>query len=201
MYFSGVLILFGFLLANRMKIPFIPIRKAGKLPGDTLSIKYDLEYGSAEIEIHQHDVEENWNIVIHDDLLATGGTACAAADLLLQLKTNILGKYNADLVQTLYALSDLYLLKEDFISSELYLKKALDIMTKEHYKILNIDINIILETPNLNSYINLMRKNLSKLININVKNISIKATTADRLGFIGAQKGIMSTSTVLLIKI
>ena len=82
--------LFGFLLANRMKIPFIPIRKAGKLPGDTLSIKYDLEYGSAEIEIHQHDVEENWNVVIHDDLLATGGTACAAADLLLQLKTNIL---------------------------------------------------------------------------------------------------------------
>ena len=74
-------------------------------------------------------------------------------------------------------------------------------MTKEHYKILNIDINIILETPHLNSYINLMRENLSKLININVKNISIKATTADRLGFIGAQKGIMSTSTVLLIKI
>ena len=74
-------------------------------------------------------------------------------------------------------------------------------MTKEHYKILNIDINIILEKPHLNSYIDLMRENLSKLINIDIKNISIKATTADRLGFIGDQKGIMSTSTVLLIKI
>ena len=82
--------LFGFLLANRMKIPFIPIRKSGKLPGETLSLRYDLEYGSAEIEIHKYDVKEDWNVVIHDDLLATGGTACAAADLLLQLKTNIL---------------------------------------------------------------------------------------------------------------
>jgi len=91
--------------------------------------------------------------------------------------------------------------KLEDLKSSIFLKKALDIMTKEHYKILNIDINIILEKPHLNSYIDLMRENLSKLINIDVKNISIKATTADRLGFIGDQKGIMSTSTVLLIKI
>ena len=87
------------------------------------------------------------------------------------------------------------------LKSSIFLKNTLEIMTKEDYKILNIDINIILEKPHLNPYIDLMRENLSKLININVKNISIKATTADRLGFIGAQKGIMSTSTVLLIKI
>ena len=45
--------LFGFLLANKMGIPFIPIRKVGKLPGETLRFKYDLEYGSAEVEVHK----------------------------------------------------------------------------------------------------------------------------------------------------
>ena len=81
--------LFGFLLANKMEIPFIPIRKVGKLPGETLQYKYDLEYGSAEVEIHKNDVQKGWNILIHDDLLATGGTACAAAELILQLGCNI----------------------------------------------------------------------------------------------------------------
>ncbi|MGY8989447.1 MAG: adenine phosphoribosyltransferase [Flavobacteriales bacterium] len=77
--------LFGFLLANKMEIPFIPIRKVGKLPAETLQYKYDLEYGSAEVEIHKNDVQNGWNILIHDDLLATGGTASAAAELVLQL--------------------------------------------------------------------------------------------------------------------
>ena len=77
--------LFGFLLANKMEIPFIPIRKVGKLPGETLQYKYDLEYGSAEVEIHKNDMQKGWNILIHDDLLATGGTASAAAELVLQL--------------------------------------------------------------------------------------------------------------------
>lgn len=83
--------LYGFLLANRMGVPFIPIRKAGKLPGDTISQSYDLEYGQSEIEIHRFDIQENWNILIHDDLLATGGTACAACELILKLKANIAG--------------------------------------------------------------------------------------------------------------
>ncbi|MBT5698586.1 MAG: adenine phosphoribosyltransferase [Flavobacteriales bacterium] len=77
--------LFGFLLANKMEIPFVPIRKVGKLPGETLQYKYDLEYGSAEVEIHKNDVQKGWNILIHDDLLATGGTASAAAELVLRL--------------------------------------------------------------------------------------------------------------------
>ena len=81
--------LFGFLLANKMEIPFIPIRKVGKLPGETLQYKYDLEYGSAEVEIHKNDVQKGWNILIHDDLLATGGTASAAAELVLQLGCNV----------------------------------------------------------------------------------------------------------------
>ena len=74
--------LFGFLLANKLGIPFVPIRKSGKLPCDTINYKYDLEYGSSEIEIHKNDIKKNWNVLIHDDLLATGGTACAAAELI-----------------------------------------------------------------------------------------------------------------------
>ena len=51
--------LFGFLLANKMGIPFIPIRKSGKLPGETLRRKYDLEYGSSEVEIHKSDIKKD----------------------------------------------------------------------------------------------------------------------------------------------
>jgi adenine phosphoribosyltransferase len=80
--------LFGFLLANKMNIPFIPIRKVGKLPGKTLKFKYDLEYGSAEVEVHKSDIKKGWNIVVHD-LLATGGTACAAAELIQKLGANV----------------------------------------------------------------------------------------------------------------
>ena len=81
--------LFGFLLANKMKIPFVPIRKVGKLPGETLKFKYNLEYGSAEMEVHKSDIKEGWNIVVHDDLLATGGTACAASELIQQLGAKV----------------------------------------------------------------------------------------------------------------
>ena len=81
--------LFGFLLAHKMGIPFIPIRKVGKLPGDTLSYKYDLEYGSAEVEVHTSDINKGSHIVVHDDLLATGGTARAAAELIQKLGANV----------------------------------------------------------------------------------------------------------------
>ncbi|MDC3129731.1 adenine phosphoribosyltransferase [Bacteroidota bacterium] len=81
--------LFGFLLANKMGIPFIPIRKSGKLPGETLRFKYDLEYGSAEVEVHKSDIKKGWSILIHDDLLATGGTAVAASELIQMLGANV----------------------------------------------------------------------------------------------------------------
>jgi adenine phosphoribosyltransferase len=81
--------LFGFLLANKMNIPFIPIRKVGKLPGETLKFKYNLEYGSAEVEVHKSDIKKGWNVVVHDDLLATGGTACAASELMQQLGAKV----------------------------------------------------------------------------------------------------------------
>lgn len=81
--------LFGFLLANKMGIPFVPVRKVGKLPGETLKYKYNLEYGSAEVEVHKLDIKKGWNIVVHDDLLATGGTACAASELIKKLGANV----------------------------------------------------------------------------------------------------------------
>ena len=81
--------LFGFLLANKMGIPFVLIRKVGKLPGETLKFKYDLEYGSAEMEVHKSDIQKGWNVVVHDDLLATGGTACAASKLIQQLGAKV----------------------------------------------------------------------------------------------------------------
>ncbi len=74
--------LFGFSLAMRLGVPFVLIRKKGKLPAETISYKYDLEYGSAEIEMHIDSIEEGMHVLIHDDLLATGGTAAAAAELI-----------------------------------------------------------------------------------------------------------------------
>ena len=86
------------------------------------------------------------------------------------------------------------------ISSKVFLKKALDIMIDQGYKMNNIDVNIVLQKPHINSYIDSIRKNLSRLIGIDIENISVKATTSDYLGFIGEGKGIMSTATLLLIK-
>lgn len=81
--------LYGFLLANKLNIPFIPVRKKGKLPGETSEFTYDLEYGSATVEIHTMDIQPGWNVLIHDDLLATGGTAQAAAELVLMQKAHV----------------------------------------------------------------------------------------------------------------
>jgi adenine phosphoribosyltransferase len=74
--------LFAAPFAVRMGIPLIPIRKKGKLPGKVLSKKYSLEYGEAEIEVHPEDVPKGKNILIMDDLIATGGTLKAAKDLI-----------------------------------------------------------------------------------------------------------------------
>jgi len=84
--------------------------------------------------------------------------------------------------------------------SSIFLNHAINLMHKENYHISNIDINIILEKPFLNKYILSMRKNLGILMNIEYNCISIKATTSDKLGFIGKQEGVMSTATILLAK-
>jgi adenine phosphoribosyltransferase len=74
--------LFGYPLAMRLGIPFVLIRKKGKLPYDKISYSYDLEYGSATIEMHTDSVNSSDIVLIHDDLLATGGSAQAAAELI-----------------------------------------------------------------------------------------------------------------------
>ena len=83
--------LFGFLIANKLNIPFVLVRKAGKLPYKTISHEYELEYGSAKIEMHEDALQKDWNVIIHDDLLATGGTAAAAGNLVKKLGANVLG--------------------------------------------------------------------------------------------------------------
>ncbi|MGW1023515.1 adenine phosphoribosyltransferase [Streptomyces sp. NPDC002577] len=85
----------GFILAApaavRAGIGFIPVRKAGKLPGATLSQAYDLEYGSAEIEVHAEDLVAGDRVVVIDDVLATGGTAEASLQLIRRAGAEVAG--------------------------------------------------------------------------------------------------------------
>ena len=74
--------LFGAQIAQKLQLPFVLIRKAGKLPGETIQINYELEYGTAAIEVHKGFIKEGQRVLIHDDLLATGGTAAATAALI-----------------------------------------------------------------------------------------------------------------------
>jgi adenine phosphoribosyltransferase len=77
--------IFGSLLAQRLGVGFIPARKPGKLPAETESQTYQLEYGEDSIEIHKDAINRGDKIIIHDDLLATGGTAEATAKLIKKL--------------------------------------------------------------------------------------------------------------------
>jgi adenine phosphoribosyltransferase len=77
--------IFGAMLANKLKSGFIPLRKPGKLPAETESQTYQLEYGLDKIEIHKDAVKPGDKVLIHDDLLATGGTAEAACKLVEKL--------------------------------------------------------------------------------------------------------------------
>lgn len=83
--------LFGPLLAREMNAGFIPVRKPGKLPAETLSYEYELEYGTDSLEVHKDALSKGANVVIHDDLIATGGTAVAAVKLIEKLGGNIVG--------------------------------------------------------------------------------------------------------------
>lgn len=83
--------LFGYPLAIKLGVPFVLIRKKGKLPYDKISHDYDLEYGSATIEMHIDAVTKNQRVLIHDDLLATGGSASAAAHLIQKCGGKVVG--------------------------------------------------------------------------------------------------------------
>lgn len=77
--------LFGLTLANKLGVPFVPVRKAGKLPYSIKQKVYELEYGTATIELHTDAFEPGQHVLIHDDLLATGGTVTAASDLIQEM--------------------------------------------------------------------------------------------------------------------
>ena len=77
--------IFGVPVAYNMHKPFVPVRKKGKLPCETISMKYDLEYGTAEIEMHKDSIKPGQKVVVIDDLIATGGTIEAAIKLTEQL--------------------------------------------------------------------------------------------------------------------
>jgi adenine phosphoribosyltransferase len=76
---------FGILIAQELSVGFIPVRKANKLPYETISASYDLEYGTDTLEIHTDAIQKGDRILIHDDVLATGGTAKAVCELVEHL--------------------------------------------------------------------------------------------------------------------
>lgn len=81
----------GMPLAYKLNVGFVPVRKPHKLPAPTYKQSYELEYGVDTIEMHKDAVEAGSNVLIVDDLLATGGTACAACKLIHQANANIVG--------------------------------------------------------------------------------------------------------------
>lgn len=81
--------IFGSLIAWELNLPFVPLRKPGKLPYDVQSVSYDLEYGSAALEAHIDALDETDKVLLVDDLLATGGTAKASCELVEKLGANV----------------------------------------------------------------------------------------------------------------
>ena len=83
--------IFGTPVADRMGLPFAPVRKPGKLPAARMSVEYSLEYGESQLDIHQDAVQRGQRCFIVDDLLATGGTARAAAKLVELIGGEVVG--------------------------------------------------------------------------------------------------------------
>ena len=83
--------IFGMPMAYKLGCGFIPIRKPNKLPAETISESYGLEYGTDTIEIHKDAIETGANVLVVDDLLATGGTAAAACNLVRKVGGNLIG--------------------------------------------------------------------------------------------------------------
>ena len=83
-------------------------------------------------------------------------------------------------------------------NSKIFLKKTLKKIKSKGYHIINIDTTIILQSPKINQYVSQIQKSIAAELNININQISIKATTTDRLGFIGKKKGVAAFATVLL---
>lgn len=86
------------------------------------------------------------------------------------------------------------------IDSQILLKRTFDLISKDGYKIGNIDSTICLQKPKIALYIDLMKQNISKILNTDLGNISIKATTTEKLGYIGEEKGLKAYAVVLIYK-
>lgn len=82
---------FGLMIATKLGIPMIPIRKEGKLPYKTVAKAYALEYGMSKVEMHIDALKPGWKVLVHDDLLATGGTAEAASHLVTEQNATVCG--------------------------------------------------------------------------------------------------------------
>ncbi len=105
--------IFGSILADRLNIGFVPVRKKGKLPYTTVAEKYALEYGTDEVEVHIDAFpKENARVLLIDDLIATGGTAKAAASLI--------GKVGANCVEACFILELDFLKGRDGIDCDVY---------------------------------------------------------------------------------
>jgi len=112
--------IFGAALADRLNIGFVPVRKKGKLPGTTVCEKYELEYGFDEVEIHLDAFpKNNAKVLLIDDLIATGGTANAAAKLVKHVK--------ADLVEVCFLLNLTFLEGDKKIREHAPVYSVLDI--------------------------------------------------------------------------
>ena len=83
--------IFGAPIAYALGVGFVPVRKLGKLPADVVSVEYDLEYGSATLEMHKDAIAPGAKVLIVDDLLATGGTVAGTIELVKQLQGEIVG--------------------------------------------------------------------------------------------------------------
>ena len=83
--------LFGPLMANLLNAGFIPVRKPDKLPAEIISSEYELEYGTDELQVHKDAIQTGDNVLIHDDLIALGGSSAATVDLVDRLGGNIAG--------------------------------------------------------------------------------------------------------------
>ena len=107
------------ILANRLGIGFVPVRKKGKLPAETIQMSYGKEYGSDVIEIHKDALSENDVVLLHDDLLATGGTMEAACELVK--------KFN---VKKVYVN---FLVELDFLNGRNIFPKDIEVVSLIHY--------------------------------------------------------------------
>jgi adenine phosphoribosyltransferase len=83
--------MFGAALARELRVGFVPLRKAGKLPRETLKVSYGLEYGKDSLEIHKDACASGERVLIVDDVLATGGTAAAAGELADRIGAEVVG--------------------------------------------------------------------------------------------------------------